>query len=319
MTDRTAPRPKITRRRWTPEEDVVIRETYASAPAYAIAEQLGRTEDAVWQRAVRVLGLEKRQVPPPWSDAEINELKRRYPAEAPAVIARQLGRSLSAVYQQAIYLGLHSRKALIGLAVNHGYFNEITTTEQAYILGLLAADGNVSDSGRISFGLQLKDIDLVRSVRDILSPRSKLCEANRRRRRFMSFSVTSPALAADLARWGVVPRKSYSIVWPTGLGELQRPFLLGYFDGDGCTYVIKDRYPGWNACSGSETFLIDMKEYILKSTGVTLQKIQRRRNTSLYQVSKTGAGAYTLNQWLHQDGLGLARKMTSERIAARYA
>jgi hypothetical protein len=319
MSNRTPPRPKITRRRWTPEEDAIIRETYASTPAYDIAKRLDRTEDAVWQRAVRVLGLEKRQIPAPWSDAEVEELERRYSTEAPTAIARQLGRTPSSVYQQARYLGLSSRKTLIGRAVNFRYFGEIATAEQAYILGLLAADGNVSDSNRITFGLQVGDAELVQFVRDTLSPRSKLYTVRKRRRNFTSFAVTSAALATDLAQWGIVPRKSYSIMWPIGLGDLQRPFLLGYFDGDGCTYIVKDRYPGWNVCSGSEAFLIDMKEYILRSTGVTLQKIQRRRGTSLYQVSKTGAGAYTLNQWLHQDGLGLARKMTSERIAARYA
>lgn len=311
MGDRTGRRP------WTPEEDATVRDLYPAQSAHAIAATLGRTENAVWIRAVRVLGLEKRDVPAPWTEGELDELRRCYPVEPPVEIAKRLGRTASAVYQQAKVLGLDSRKMLIGKAVAHHYFRGIETAEQAYFLGLLASDGNVSDIDVITFGLHRRDEHLVRFMRDKLSPLSTLSESSTRE--FVSFRFTSHPMAVDLARWGVVPRKSRILCWPHDLGALQRPFLLGYFDGDGSAFKANKGRPGWTVCSGSEHFLVDMKAYIHEATGIVLEKIHHRPGTDLYQVATTGRNAWVLDGWLHQDGLGLGRKRPPVSVAARYA
>lgn len=311
--DQDTQRPRIRRRRWTGEEDATLRTLYGSLPAWELAERLDRTEDAVWLR-VRTLGLGKRPEVEPWTEAELADLQRCYSQEAPAAIAARLGRTPSSVYQQARCMGLLTRKALLGQSAVHGYFDVIDTAEKAYILGLMAADGNVSDRGRIAFGLQAKDAELVRFVHDRLFPGGNLSIASRDG--FVYFQRTSHPMVTALARWGIVPRKSRTLEWPA-LGEMQRPFLLGYFDGDGCGYMARGR-PGWSVCSGSEQLLIDMKAYILEATGVVLEKIHHRPKTSLYQVAKTGPGAYILDQWLHQDGLGLARKRFPPWVAVKY-
>lgn len=215
------------------------------------------------------------------------------------------------------------RNTLIQRAVAHDYFKDIDTPEKAYILGLLASDGCVTDRDVVTFGLQAKDASLVEWVRDRLSPMSKLGVA--KRDGFVSFAVTSHRMADDLARLGIVPRKSRFLAWPSVLGEMRRPFLLGCFDGDGSACVItRDRedgeYPNWSICSGSEAFLVYMKVYILDETGVRLDKIQHRANSSLYQVMVTGRGAWAIDLWLHQvgDGFGLARKRFPASSTARY-
>lgn len=302
-------------RRWTGREDAVLRATYGTVFAWEIAGRLGRTEDAVWLRA-RTLGLDKRPAVTPWTDREISELKRCCSTDKPAQIAARLGRTPSSIYQQARYLGLVSRKTLAGQSVISDYFDNIDNLEKAYILGLFAADGNVMDNGRITFGLQARDADAVRYMRDRIALDIALHVTSRRS--FVSFSVVSRPLAAGLAQWGVIPRKSRCLSWPAELGDFLRPFLLGYFDGDGSIHAVRNRYPGWSICSGSEQFLIDAKEYIRFSTGVLLEKIQHRRNSDLYQVMTTGSGAYLVNEWLHQENLGFARKRFPDHIAERY-
>jgi hypothetical protein len=284
-----------------------------------IAEQIGRTENAVWLRA-KTLGVDKRPEVTPWSAAELAELRRCYGIEPPVDIAVRFGRTPSSAYQQARVLGLLTRKTLIGQSAVADYFDRIDSAEKAYVLGLIAADGNVY-KGRVYFGLQARDEGLVAWVRDRLFPDAVIHVA--RKDGFRSFAMTCHRMAAGLAQWGIVPRKSRILEWPVALpNSMLRPFLLGYFDGDGSAFVIRkhDRfYPGWNVSSGSPEFLMQMKEYIRESTGVVLQKIQRREAASLYQVSKTGRGAYIIDQWLHEDyGLGLARKRIPENIMARY-
>jgi hypothetical protein len=310
---------RIRRRRWTGAEDNLLRSEYGTKSAAALGALMDRTEDAVWLRA-RILGLEKREEHRPWTDTDLDEVRRCYPHERCAVIARRLGRTAVAVSQKAALLGVISHDALIGQSAVHDYFSEVRTAEQAYILGLLAADGNVSSTHpRVTLGLQAKDAHLVEWVRDRLNP---LANLYRRPDGFTSMLITSAPMVADLAQFGIVPRKSRTLGWPVQLGELQRPFLLGYFDGDGSMYLPRDRHsrerPGWTVCSGSEQFLIDMRAYILAATGVGLQKIQHRRGADLWQVAITGRGAAVIDEWLHRDGLGLARKRFPERVLARY-
>lgn len=302
-------------RRWTELEDETLIGLYGAATAREIGDRLNRAENAVWIRA-RTLGLDKRGEVTSWTDEELEDLREHYAIEPGAQIAKRLGRTASAVYQQAKVLELDSRKTLRGRSAVGDYFNIIDTAEKAYILGLMAADGNVMASGRITFGLKVDDEATVKLVRDRIAPGIALCYP--KGRPFVSMTVTSRPLAAGLAQWGVVPRKSRILRWPYELGEMQRPFLLGYFDGDGCAFVVRSRYPGWNVCSGSERFLIDMKAYIRAEAGVELEKIQHRRGAELYQVTTTGRGAYVLDRWLHQDGLGMQRKRIPDNILRNY-
>lgn len=302
-------------RRWTQLEDETLIALYGKATAREVGDQLGRTEESVWLRA-RILGLDKRGKVAPWTEGELENLRATYAVEPAVQIAKRLGRTPSAVRQQARVLGLDSRKTLVNKTIVTDYFDVIDTAEKAYILGLMAADGNVMASGRVNFGLHERDEGLVVFVRDRLAPGMALNHYVRQP--FVYFTAMSRPLAAGLAQWGVVPRKSRILTWPHALGAMQRPFLLGYFDGDGSAFVIRNRYPGWNVCSGSERFLIDMKAYIRAEAGVALEKIYHRPSSDLYQVSTTGRGAYVLDQWLHQDGLGMGRKRIPAHILARY-
>ena len=312
---------RITRRRWTDTEDATLRALYGALPAAEVGRHINRTEDAVWIR-VRKLGLDKRGEVAPWSEPELADLELSYATEKPERIAARLGRTPSAVYQQARCMGLASRKYVIVNATVHDYFSTVTTAEKAYILGLLAADGNVAtDHPRIIFGLNVKDSHLVEFVRDRLNPEAIISEATRRRRRFAVIQITSRQMVADVARYGIVPRKSRILEWPTLPESLLRPFLSGYFDGDGWVHEVRKgsrRYPGWGVCSGSEAFLLAMKGYVFESTGLMLPGIRHRPRSSLYQVETTGEKAYLINEWLHQQGLGLERKRYAAALIARY-
>lgn len=301
---------------WTAEEDAIVREQYGHLSAAEVGRLIGRSEAAIWGR-VRALGLEKRQERhDPWTEAELAEVRRCYSTERPAVIAGRLGRSAAAVSWQAQRMGVLSRKALIPQGAVHDYFSAITTAEQAYILGLLIADGNVADGHpRLQFGLVAEDGYLVEWVRDQLNPRASVFHTKDGR---MTIQITSSQMVADLAPFGIVPRKSRTIHWPAELGPLLRPFLAGHFDGDGWIYLVRGKYPGWGTCSGSLEFLVEMKEYIRVSTGVVLEKIHHRPDTNLWQVATTGRGAAVLDEWLHRDGFGLVRKRQPEAVLARY-
>jgi hypothetical protein len=294
-------------RRWTAAEDARIREMYDWMPGADLARALGRSKGALYQHAGR-LGLHKPGSERARGNAALDAMRQQAPALRDTPGIRWAGAPTMA------------RKTFIVMSTVHDYFREVTTADQAYILGLLAADGCIgSEHPRVTLGLQAKDASAVEFVRDRLNPEANLCPVADGR---VVLQVTSQQMVTDLARYGIVPRKTRILVWPSWLGELQRLFLLGYFDGDGSIFLPRDRYgqerPGWTVCSGSEKFLIEMKYFVMASAGVRLQKIQKRRNADLWQVAVTGHGAFVMDEWLHREGLGLARKRPPEDVVGRY-
>lgn len=304
---------------WTEADDEALRTLYGTMSAFAVGKKLGRSEGSVRNRAAMLGLVNQANVHSRWSDAELTDLRKRYSVESAKVIGERLGRSSTAVIQQARVLGLDSNKTLVTQSVASDYFRLIDTVEKAYVLGLLAADGNVGDDAGISFGLQAKDEHLVRFVQSRLAPAHALTRNTNRG--FASFTFVSHSMASDLAGWGVIPRKSRVLPWPTALGEFQRPYLLGYFDGDGSACLSRHGprvYPNWSVCSGSAEFLTGLKSYVRSELGVELDKIQHRPKSSLSQVAIVGAGACIVDHWLHQDGLGLSRKRFPDAVVDRY-
>jgi hypothetical protein len=81
------------------------------------------------------------------------------------------------------------------------------------------------------------------------------------------FRVGSKQIFNDLLKLGVTPRKSLTILLPKIPFKYLSYFIRGYFDGDGCIYLIKSKYPRVIFTSGSQLFL----QGLSKTLSVVLQ------------------------------------------------
>ena len=119
-------------------------------------------------------------------------------------------------------------------------------------------------------------------------------------------------MVSDLAQFGVVPAKSLKIHWLQQLPlELARDYILGYFDGDGyITHTINNgyRYEIWALISGSPDFLRDVAAIVLQQSGIKLSGPYSKSGTNSSVIRVMGKRAIQLDQWVHQNGLGLIRK-----------
>lgn len=193
---------------------------------------------------------------------------------------------------------------------------------QAYLLGFLAADGNVLErQRRITVELAEKDLELLTLIRDKLAPGHQIRARVRvaTSARFGSggshiLAFTSGLMVQDLARFGIIPAKTHSLRWPDALpSELAPDYLLGYFDGDGhVTHTVNNghRYEIWGLSSGAPDFLRDVIEVVRTQVDVTLGGPYRTGGSG-YSVRVTGSRALEIDGWIHQHGLGLARKRIS--------
>jgi len=198
--------------------------------------------------------------------------------------------------------------------VRHDYFHRIDRPVQAYVLGLLASDGNVaSDRPRIQFSVHEEDRILTETVRDELAPGSPILMEIRVGRDYKMAKVhfTSSRMYADLAALGVIPRKSHTLTWPNALPEtFVNSYLLGILDGDGWITIDRRKYTPYYTIgfiSASPTFL--ERATLEISAALDLPQAHATDvNKRAFSIRYGGRSAVLISKWLHRDLPGLARK-----------
>lgn len=119
--------------------------------------------------------------------------------------------------------------------IREHFFQDINEEAKAYFLGLLISDGNVfkDNTGRqasISITLHLKDEYMLEKFKEVLQINTSVGYDGRG---CGQIAVRSNIMAEDLAKYGVVPRKSYSTYLPKVSYEMMPHLIRGIFDGDG--------------------------------------------------------------------------------------
>lgn len=197
--------------------------------------------------------------------------------------------------------------------IRHDYFAQIDTPIKAYILGVLAADGNIlARFHRITLELSTKDADLLALVRDELVPGGAITARTRRGYDYQILAFVSHTMVKDLALLGITPAKSCTLQWPERLPpQFAREFILGYFDGDG--FITYDKrpngqYPYIGMVSGSPDLLIHIADIIEQKTGARIGGPWSKKVSKAYTIRASGKKALIIDKWLHADEMGLKRK-----------
>ena len=126
--------------------------------------------------------------------------------------------------------------------INKDYFNEINTSNKAYVLGFIASDGTLhkrnGHSGLIQIKLQESDEQI---LKDILTDMDSTYPVNHVKNgnfKQVTISITSQDLYDKLLNIGIGQNKTWSLKLNDILqyipNEYRIDFLRGYFDGDGC-------------------------------------------------------------------------------------
>jgi hypothetical protein len=216
-------------------------------------------------------------------------------------------------------IGMPDKKYALFKRVKHDYFSSVESPIQAYILGLLASDGNVGSKRlRIGFSTKIDDCWLVELLRDEVAPAHKIQIQTYLRPHTLEGQLTmarvvftSPQICRDLASFGVVPQKSKTLNWPEKLSPtLYISFLLGVYDGDGWLTVDKRKVVPYyivGFTSASRAFLEQVAQVISEAAGVPLARISLN-GRSAFAIRYGGRYARIVSEWLHAELPGLARK-----------
>lgn len=161
--------------------------------------------------------------------------------------------------------------------VNEYFFDRIDNEKKAYWLGFLYADGYQSGL-EITVNLKSTEIEHLKKLKkdiDSSAPLKIRFDKNPKLKNGGSEKVTlriySPKLCKSLKAKGCIKAKSLIVEYPTFIRKkLERHFIRGYFDGDGCVSIHKARnkrkeYLSVTFYSGSVKFIDGLQKSLNKN------------------------------------------------------
>ena len=188
------------------------------------------------------------------------------------------------------------------------FFQEINEEAKAYFLGLLISDGNVfkDNTGRqasISITLDLKDEYMLEKFKEVLQANTSVGHDGRG---CGQIAVRSNIMAEDLAKYGVVPRKSYNTYLPLISKEMMPHLIRGIFDGDGSIMAKPNpsndghnRFLHSISFCGTHQLMEDISNYILKNLGIKAtvydykdRNLSELKIQSIHNIAKFGYWIY---------------------------
>ena len=201
--------------------------------------------------------------------------------------------------------GIHKRNYIESKQITRIYelddnFFKTQSSNMAYLLGFIAADGNVAlKENSISIQLQKSDEQIIQDIKNITkSTRPLDYYLTNAGNETVKYQVWSAEWKKDLAVYNIVPHKTFILKPPTFLNsKYYIDYIRGYFDGDGS---ISCRTNNIKHCSleivGMSKEMIEwikdvlVEQYgIISSSGVTMRYTEN--NEKVYKI-----GYYTIEK-----------------------
>jgi hypothetical protein len=194
---------------------------------------------------------------------------------------------------------MHDDKDLRRFKVNDNFFNKIDTPEKAYILGLLASDGNLhKGSNRVRLRLNERDSSILEKIRINMGLEKPIGHySDRKGGKMVDLSFSSRIIYQDLIKAGINPStKSLELKYPSKhiLEEkFTKDFIRGYFDGDGSISVHKSKgFPEFKMnFTGTYDVLENIARILHEEIGLkqpSIRKDVRTVNNHIFSISGTG-------------------------------
>ena len=197
--------------------------------------------------------------------------------------------------------------------VDDNYFST-ENSNMAYLLGFLASDGTVDKkNNRIKIGLSSIDKEFLVKIKEELKYEGDILNYITSNGFSVSeLTFTSQQIKKDLARYNIVPNKTFNFKFPKNLNKTYWiDFIRGYFDGDGSVSTAGNNAIRWQICSATKNVLetiVDFfyEEYHIKKVSILEQP--RKNNTLYYFQYSTNATKEIFSILYKKNSLKLPRK-----------
>ena len=225
-----------------------------------------------------------------WSNEELLILKEYYPTENRDKAYELIpNRSKESIRRKASSMNLSSdRINYVKREFNRDYFKVIDNANKAYWLGFIYADGYIEVNNLLGFRLKDNDVNhLNKFAKEInFNGEAKIEEYKYKESSYKvsRLTICGRDFVQSLKDLGLTVNKTLTIEFPHIREDLISHFVRGYFDGDGCIGIYKDR--GYNkvlfsVVSGSESFVQSIKSYLEKFGN---DKLAIRKTGNAYEL-----------------------------------
>ena len=193
---------------------------------------------------------------------------------------------------------IYTKNQLYNPNLKEDYFETIDTEEKAYFLGLLLTDGNVhippsgscQRQASISLCLDEKDQYMIERFKEVIKTDTEIIKDNRpQKSNTCTVAFRSDKMAEDLAKYGVVPRKSTNSYLPKIDPELEHHMIRGILDGDGSVQARIDKTTGKFihsvGFSGTERLMTDIRDNMVEKLDVNENSVYNYKDKQLSMIT----------------------------------
>lgn len=269
-----------------------------------------------------------------WTKEEEIFLEKNYNKLSNKEIGNILERSVSSIQNKAERLGVKLKK----IKKNENYFQKIDSKEKAYWLGFIFADGYITFNSikrNYSLGLELalRDIKHLQNFAKAINFDGNIYTRKRAnnnpnfKREFYDIAVLrihSKPLVLDLIKLGIEVNKSKkeSKIFSCIPDEYKFAFLIGWYDGDGHTYVDDEyiRSRSKIAVDSSDySFIKQVQKYLQKfniEANINITKTNEKNRQNLYRITvhKNNSKKILLEKILKNKELPLLERKLEKNI-----
>ena len=195
-------------------------------------------------------------------------------------------------------------------------FENIDTTEKAYWLGFLAADGcnyQRKHNASVILNIHEKDIKHLEKFKQFCHTDAEIksyigYEGFSNQTPMCKITLNSKKISNDLIDKGILPNKSLILQPPHILEDFYKPFILGYFDGDG-SISKSSQYNNYSiSIQGTKEILTWICEVLKWDAKLEKRNINSNNNSYYIRCGGTNKPYQILNQLYNSCETHLDRK-----------
>ena len=185
--------------------------------------------------------------------------------------------------------------------LDESFFEKIDSEEKAYWLGFLSGDGAITDGNKVRLSLGNKDKKHLQKFKKAVKWTGKDYYHNDTDATEVNFC--SLKIVNDLARYTITPNKTFTVKVPEIRKSLEKHFIRGIFDADGCinraTRITRGKsdqiyisYGGEFSVEGNKEFILALQSRFIKlglprnSINYSEKTISRIRYGGINQLRK---------------------------------
>jgi intein-encoded DNA endonuclease-like protein len=186
---------------------------------------------------------------------------------------------------------------------NLKFFDEINE-ESSYFIGLLFADGSISNKGKITLNLSKKDIEIIEIFKQKLKTNKPIFSV--KKTNSLSFSFQNKIISEQLNNFGLIPNKSLILKFSDKIpNEYLKDYIRGYFDGDGCVSITKNKHTSSLRVHfvGTYEMLEGIQNILINELNITKTKINqltKGKNTFQFEIRRKNGdrrGVFAFTQY----------------------